>query len=214
MDYPKFQIAVIELAEEGTSLTAANVVARLRIAPDEADAHLARMARDGRLEREVDADSGVLEYRVRGLSRKSGGKRALDDLEAAIGGDVLAKAGTAALGIKKQKGGQPLPLSLRRKVKLGVALGFFLPGFGLAYAAPWTITAVASVVFVVGFKILSLIPFLSGMLTVGFVALFAVASAVLGGLYTWQYNQMGRRAALGDEPTSPKQLLSRARAKG
>ena len=42
------------------------------------------------------------------------------------------------------------------------------------------------------------------MLAVPFLVVAAVTSAVLGGLYTWQYNNMGRRAALGEDPTMRK----------
>jgi hypothetical protein len=68
-----------------------------------------------------------------------------------------------------------------------------------------------SLVVVVGVKVIGLIPILSSFLLIPFVALAALASAVLGGLYTWRYNQAGKRAPLGDEPLSPGQVLKRLR---
>jgi hypothetical protein len=47
------------------------------------------------------------------------------------------------------------------------------------------------------------------MLLLPFVVVCAVVSAVLGGLYTWQYNRAGKRAPLGNEPLSPAQILKR-----
>jgi hypothetical protein len=61
----------------------------------------------------------------------------------------------------------------------------------------------------VGIKVLAFIPFLAPLLLIPFVAVCMVASGILGGLYTWQYNQKGKRSPLGDEPLSPKQLLKR-----
>ena len=34
-------------------------------------------------------------------------------------------------------------------------------------------------------------------------------SGILGGLYTWQYNQMGRRAPLGEDPDASRKLPTR-----
>jgi hypothetical protein len=139
----------------------------------------------------------------------------LREIGASLDGDKLAVKVGAAMVLDKLglagKGEGPLPLAKQRKVPLGVLLGGLLPGFGLAYAAPWPIVVAASAVVLVGLKVLALIPFVSFFLTASFFVLCAVTSAILGGLYTWQYNQVGKRAPLGDEPISPKQLIARIR---
>jgi len=208
VDYARFQVAVVELADEGTRLTTANIVARLRIDPAEAERHVARMVRERRLEIEDD-DDGVPVYRVRGLSPRGGrGDASLSSLKDAAVSAVLAERVSAVFrrGRPLQTGGAPLPMSMRRSVPRGVLLGCVLPGLGLAYAAPWPIVAVGTLVVVVGFKVLA---WISLLFAVPFLIAAAVLSGILGGLYTWQYNQMGRRAPLGEDPDGSRKLPTR-----
>jgi hypothetical protein len=216
VDYAKFRDGVVELAAEGKRLTKTSAAARLRIEPAEAGALLDRMAREGELELDIDERSGEIFYERRRrvgaappAQSEGAAGRALTDLGAAIdeGGALAKKVGTAILLGTKGEG--PLAPARRRKVGLGVVLGGIFPGLGLAYAAPWPVVAVASAVVIVGYKILAFIPFFSGLLTASFLAICAIASAVLGGLYAWQYNQAGKRAPLGDEPGSPARMLRR-----
>lgn len=203
MDYARFQIAVVELADEGTPLTTANVVARLRIEPDEAERHLRRMAREERLELDDESD-GVITYRVRGLSPRGKSKGAgatLKSLRDAAAESLIEQKIGSMLGLGESRPGVPLPAAMQRKISVGAILGGVVPGLGLAYSAPWKVVAIGTVAVVVGWKVLA---FFSLMLAVPFLVVAAVASAVLGGLYTWQYNNMGRRAALGEDPTMRK----------
>src|SRR5262245_29370725 len=100
------------------------------------------MIRERRLELDDD-DDGVPQYRVRGLSPS--GNRGDSSLKEAAVSAVLAERVSAVFrrGKPLQRGGAPLPLSLRRSVPRGVLLGCLLPGLGLAYAAPWPIVAVS-----------------------------------------------------------------------
>jgi len=201
VDYTAFQGAVLELAGDGVRLTKAGVAERLSIDPAHARELLDRMARDGRLELDVDERSDEIFYTP---SKRAGGLAALDDR----GSAVEEAEGSAALVL-----GAGAATPARRKLAVGVVLGGLFPGLGLAYAAPWPIVAAASIVVVVGWKVLSLIPILSSLLVVPFLVVCAVASAILGGMYAWSFNQAGKRAPLGDEPVSPKALLQRARKK-
>ncbi len=215
VDYAKFRDGVVALAAEGTRITKASAAARLGVEPARASELLDRMAREGELELDVDERTGEIFYERRSkpslvaARREGAAERALEGIGSALddGAAAAKKVGTAIL--LGGKGDGPLPLARRRKVAVGVVLGGFFPGLGLAYAAPWPVVAVGSLVVLVGYKILSFIPFFSGLLTASFLAICAIASAVLGGLYTWQYNQAGRRAPLGDEPTSSVKLLRR-----
>lgn len=204
MDYPSFQVAAVELASEGTPLTVANIVAGLRIGAAEAERHLDRMTREGHLDAEVDEDEGVMVYRVRGLTtsrRKDSIGSALRD--AAAGHLIQQRLGSLGLGSEREKS---LALQQPRKISLGVLLGGVVPGLGLAYAAPWKVVAVATIGVIVGFKILA---FLSLMFAVPFLVASAVISAILGGLYTWQFNQSGRRLPLSSDPEIRRRLPSR-----
>ncbi len=224
VEYAKFQDAVLELANDGTRLTKGNVALRLAVTPASAGEMLDRMTREGRLELDIDEGSGEIFYEVRAraaaartasASAKAAaskaespgdGAKALRTLGSALGrGGLAAKVGTAL--VLGEDGG--LPEERRRKVALGVVLGGLFPGLGLAYTAPWPVVAVASAAVILGYKILALIPIFSSFLLVPFLVVCAVGSGVLGGLYTWRYNQGGKRAAIGDEPVSPKKMLER-----
>jgi len=216
VEYDDFQDAVISLAEGGTRLTKGNVALRLKIEPASAGAMLDRMTRDGRLELDIDERSGEIFYEIRRrdgapVPAKAGGARtALAEIGKALdGGSLATRVGAAMVMGKAASTGVALPPEKRRKISVGIVLGGLLPGFGLAYSAPWPVVVASSVVVALGIKIIGLIPLFSSFLLIPFVALCAIASGVLGGLYTWQYNQTGKRTPLGDE--SPKQLLKRLR---
>lgn len=205
MDYPQFQVAAVDLASDGTPLTVANIVVGLRIGAAEAERHLARMAKEGHLDSELDDAEGVVVYRVRGLTKKGGGESLSGALRnAAIGTMLQQKLGTS-LGIggasdKGLAGKQP------RKIATGVLLGAVIPGLGLAYAAPWKVVAAATIGVIVGFKVLSFISLF--LLGVPFLVVAAAISGILGGLYTWQFNQTGQRVALSDDPEIRRRLPS------
>lgn len=202
VEYDEFQDAVVELARGGARVTKGNVALRLRIEPASAGAMLDRMARDGRLELDVDERTGEIFYEVR---KKDGGATR------APGKAALAEIGEAWIAGKAAQGGVALPPDKRKKLGVGILLGGLLPGFGLAYSAPWPVVVGFSVVVALGVKIIGLIPLLSAFLLIPFVACCAIASGVLGGLYAWQYNQTGKRTPLGDEPVSPRQIWKRLR---
>ena len=221
VDYDDFQAAVLEIADGGGRITKGGVALRLKLEPAAAGALLDRMTRDGRLELDIDERSGEIFYEPRRAVRGGRGRgrdeekreskgplaglgKALDD------GALAVKVGSAIMAAKAGVGGAvALPPERRRKIMVGVIAGGLLPGVGLAYSAPWPVVVASSLVFLVGFKILTLIPFFSSLLLLPFVVVCAIASAVLGGLYAWQYNRAGKRAPLGDEPLSPKQILKR-----
>lgn len=206
---------MLELAEGGARLTKARVAEALEIEPARAGELLDEMVRAGSLELDIDEGSGEIFYTVSRRARaaapenKGSGLAALRDLEGTIErGGLSAKIGTALL-----LGDDAAPLAKRRKVSLGVLLGGLFPGLGLAYAAPWPVVIAASVVVIVGWKLISIIPLLSAFLLVPFLVVCALASAALGGMYAWSFNQAGKRAPLGDEPVTPKALMKRLKPK-
>jgi hypothetical protein len=217
VDYDDFQDAVLDLAAGGTRLTKGAVALRLKIEPARAGAMLDRMTGDGRLELDVDERSGEIFYVVARrpnapIQRADQG--ALAEIGKAIeGGALAAKVGAAVTMAKMGASvGGPLAPDKQRKVALGVLLGGLLPGFGLVYSAPWPVAIAGSIVVFAGIKIIGLIPFFSTLLLVPFLVVCVLASAILGGLYTWQYNQTGKRTPLGDEG-SPQKMLKRLRKK-
>lgn len=173
MDYAEFQIAVIELAATGVPLTVANVVAHLRIDPARAETFLDRMARDGRVDVEVDDVHDSVVYRVRGLSTTT--KRALADV------DLRAW--------RMQPAHRPAP---PKSVTLAVLLAALFPGVGLAYAAPLRTVLMWSIAILIFGKLMGA-SFILGPL---FWTCAVIVSALFGGLYAVRFNQEGHRAAL------------------
>lgn len=210
VDYAAFRDAVLELADDGVRITKARVAERLSVEPAHVGELLDRMTRDGVLELDIDERSNEIFYTVSSRGRAAPAKKgALAELEGAVDRAALAaKVGSALMrGDGASKGAS------RRQISVGVVLGALFPGLGLAYSAPWPIVVGASIVVVVGAKIISMIPIVSAFLLVPFLVVCAIASGLLGGAYAWSYNQAGKRAPLGDEPVTPRALLDRVRKK-
>jgi hypothetical protein len=180
VDYGRFQIAVIELASHGARLTVANVVAHLGVEPQKAERMLDQMAREGRLDIEVDEAEGFIVYHVRGLSVRHKERKSRD---------IMPSRPSPLLAYREAT---PTALVERKSVTFAVLLGALFPGVGLAYAAPWSVVFAATLIVMVLGKIIG------GILLLGpLFWLFAVGvSGVLGGLYAFRYNQEGRRAPL------------------
>lgn len=171
----RFQVAVIDLAARGVPLTVANVVAHLRIDPDLVERDLDRMARDGRVDVEVDDTLGAVVYRVRGLSTTAG--RSMSSEEQFNRFTQL----------------QPIrPAAAAKSVTLAVLLAALFPGFGLAYVAPLRTVLVSTLLVIVFGKMFGASLLLGPL----FWMTTVIISALLGGLYAVRFNQEGHRAPL------------------
>jgi hypothetical protein len=173
VDYVAFQVAVIDLASKGVTLTVANVVAHLHVDPDRVEKLLDQMARDRRVDLEVDEAQGTISYRVRGLSTTTG--RLLPDTHIATW--QMPKRGH---------------LRRHKSIMLAVALGGLFPGLGLVYAAP------LRAVLLMSFVVLVMGNIFGAHEILGPVYWFAVSasSAFFGGVYAARFNQEGQRAQL------------------
>lgn len=188
MTFDSFELAVIELATRGVRLTVANVAANLRVAPAKAEEWLDRMAREGRLDLELDEVVGLVFYRVRGLTSPPR--------------DLAVPARPAAASPPRPRG--------NKSTALAAALGLILPGAGLVYAAPVSAAAVVGLFTLVAVKMLAAFPLLGPLLSSIALGLCALASAVLGLLYARQYNRHGRRTHLA--PSTRRALIQQAAA--
>jgi hypothetical protein len=173
VDYVEFQIAVIDLAAKGVPLSVANVVAHLHVDPTRTETFLDRMAREGRVDIEVDEEDGSVVYRVCGLSTSTG--RLLPNM---------------------QLGAWRMPSNLRlmpvKSVTLAVLLAALLPGIGLAYSAPLRTVLLWSLAVLVMGNLLGAHMMWAPL----FWTAASITSALLGGLYAVRFNQEGRRATL------------------
>ncbi len=180
MNYDRFEMSVIELASRGIRLTVANVTACLHVEPTRAEEWLDRMAQEGRLDVEIDEDVGLIFYRVCGLSPAT----------TALAHNVQP----SQQAIERPKG--------PKSAALGAALGMLFPGFGLIYAAPWTVAALGTVGTLVVVKMFAALPLVGWLLSSIALGLCAIASGLAGMLYTQEYNRGGRRKHL------PKQQVA------
>jgi VIT1/CCC1 family predicted Fe2+/Mn2+ transporter len=209
-----FEMRVIELAADGERITIPNVVARLKIKPDQVEKWLDELAREQKLDVDIDEEEAVLVYRVRGLSvkakaaerarspeaRSAGaaetGRKAIAKLE-----EVERKLATVGAAAGIADGWEPPARGGPKKsVLAGTLLGAVLPGLGLLYAAPIPVAiaatlAVAVVVAAIG--IVGWIPFIGGLVSKLVWVTLALSSGLLGALYVRAFNLRGERAPLG-----------------
>ncbi len=173
MEYEAFQVAVIDLASKGVSLTVANVVAHLHIDPARVETYLDRMVRDGRVDLEVDEVRGAVVYSVRGLSTSTG--RLLPDAQ-----------------LKSWQMPSKLHPGPNKSVTMAVTLGALVPGLGLAYAAPLRVVMLVSFIVIMLGNLVGAHTMLGPIFWMG----SSIVSALLGGLYAVRFNQEGHRATL------------------
>jgi hypothetical protein len=173
VDYAQFQIAAIDLAAKGVPLTVANVVAHLHVEPGRTETFLDRMARDGRVDVEVDEAHDSVVYRVRGLSTNTG--RLVPD---------------TSFGMWRAPSVYRPPPA--KSVTLAVLVAALLPGIGLVYAAPLRTVAFWTLAMVILGNLVATHMLLGPLFWTG----ACVFSALFGGLYAVRYNQEGQRAGL------------------
>lgn len=189
MTKDRFELAIIELASRGVRLTVANVAAHLRVAPNKAEQWLDQMAREGRLDLELDEVVGLVFYRVRGLTPPPS--------------DIVVAP-------RPPRPPSPPQPSGNKSVAVAAALGLMLPGAGLVYAAPVSAAAVCGLVTLVAVKMLAALPIVGWLLSSTALGICALASGVLGMLYAKQYNRHGRRTHLA--PDTRRSLMHQAAA--
>ncbi len=177
MKYGEFQIAVIELAAAGTTISVANVVAALRVEPAQTEEWLDQMAREERLTVELDEEAGAIYYRVPGLTVQPQQQRRWAPSFCKRDSSVARK-------------------DRSKSVAAAALLGLLLPGAGLLYAAPLSAAAIATVAVVVIVKMTAAFPLIGWLLSSVALGLCAVATAVLNAVYVKQYNREGKRVHL------------------
>ena len=181
MTQQRFEQSVIELASRNVQLTVANVVAHLGVAPDQCETWLDAMARNGRLDVELDEDRGLIYYRVCGLT--------------APPPPAAPRADSTGQGRPRA----PRAMASERTPKSARAAalcGLLFPGFGLLYAAPFSAALIGGLVSVVAVKMAAVIPLIGPALSAIAFGICALASALFGVLYTRRYNDAGKRVHL------------------
>ncbi len=206
-----FEVAIIELAADGVVLTVPNVVVKLKIKPEEASKWLDALTSTNKLELDFN-DEGVIFYRVRGLTVRSGSAKSDDSSLGSslksLGNKGLGAAALALAGSGKKAPRRALAKDEQKSLLLGFLLGL-IPGLGLFYSAPLRAAAVVTVVIAVVMTVVGWfgwIPIIGPLISGALFTMFALASALLGLLYAAAYNRNGRRTMLSDKVSPDKRL--------
>lgn len=105
--------------------------------------------------------------------------------------EIVSEVIKARLGVEQRtvQVGKP-----RRSIKIGALLGLLFPPAGLAYAAPWKVTVMGSVIYLPLAWLSIKFAFLGTLF--GLLLPVHLFGAVLGAGYAWRFNRKGRRAPL------------------
>jgi hypothetical protein len=186
MTFQRFELSVMQLASRGVRLTVANVSAQIGVEPQQAEAWLDDMARQGRLDVELDEDVGLIFYRVRGLSPPPA---------------YLATA-------PHRNAPQPLQTQTDKNPRVAALLGLLLPGAGLIYAAPLSVAVFGGLLTLVLVNTAAAVPLLGGIASSVVLGLCALTSSLFAVMYTRRYNEHGRRTHL--VAGTPRRIASAA----
>ncbi len=167
-------------------LTVASVAQHTGVTRQQAERWLDDMCRDGLLDLEIDEDQAITFYRVVGgeLPDEGGITAALAPIGERMVSGASRGAATAKRFAAPRRDGH-------KSLVRGFLLGFFLPGVGLVYSAPYSAV-------LAGTAALALALWLYTLPLVGIVALpllvaLAVASGAAGIFYANAYNKQGKR---------------------
>ncbi len=212
MDREAFEAEVLALAGSGR-VTVADVSARSGLTERTCETLLARMVRDGRLDR--DGDEAAPAYRAPARERARGSERpaprrseppadearsGLGEIERDVHGEVIAAAGKLVVAQAGERIQAAIGMAHNDRRSLGIAAlaGLLLGPLGLFYAAPWATAIVATAVYL-GLRWLPFWP------TEGAWRFWLVVHALFGFasfLYAVRFNRTGERSPL--LPPRPK----------
>lgn len=180
MTFEEFELGIIDLASRRVRLTVANVAMHMRMAPSKVEEMMDKMAREGRLDVELDEERGVIFYVVRGLTPPPQ--------------DIVLRPAPP----RTPPPSHPAVHAPRgnKSVALGALFGLLAPGIGLLYAAPMKATVVVTIATIIGVKMIAAVPLIGWLLSSVALGIAALASAVLGAMYVRKFNQTGQRTHL------------------
>ena len=200
--------AVVDLSRSGGRITVLRVAQASQQPAEQVEAGLDALAREGKLDLELDEDSGELFYvpvvepsptstaSPQGAARRPQPTplwvtRALQPSPS----QPSASQSSARSWVSPRSRGRHLVKHRRKSVAIAALLGL-IPGVGLFYAAPLGSAIAWTVLMWVGLELLAAVPlFGAGLAGLAWPAL-VIASAILGAKYASRFNEMGRRARL------------------
>ncbi len=190
----EFNEHVRGVVRRGGTIVAKGIATELDVPPEDAKRWLEALYEARELELDLnDADEFVYK-KGKALGAARPPSDALGAALAPLGTEAVTRAATDTA--KKALLGDGDADPTKKKMLWGIGLGFLLPGLGLFYAAPWVTAVLATITVGVVVTLLSYLPIIGGLLTYILMVAFMVASGVLGGLYTFQYNKTGQRTRL------------------
>jgi hypothetical protein len=201
MKRDEFNEYVRGIVSAGGSVEVKALANKLDVAKGDAKEWLEALYEAGELELDLDGDENFIYKKGNKLGAAKSTADKITDALVPLGSNAIAGAAKEAMKEKAKEAllGSDDDDPNKKKMLWGLGLGFFLPGLGLFYSAPWitAVAATAAVALLVGIlSLLSGIPILGGMVMYIVVGVLMLMSGVLGGVYTWQYNKKGERTRL------------------
>jgi hypothetical protein len=201
MKRDEFNDYVRGIVRAGGSVEVKTLASKVDVAKEDAKKWLEALYEAGELELDLDGDENFIYKKGKKLGAEKSTADQITDALAPLGTEAIASAAREAVKDKAKEAllGSDDDDPSKKKMLWGLGLGFFLPGLGLFYSAPWVtaVAATAAVALVVGIlSLLSGIPILGGMVMYIVVGVLMLMSGVLGGIYTWQFNKKGERTRL------------------
>lgn len=194
MKRDEFNDYVRGVVRAGGSIEVKGVAAKLDVPKDDAKRWLEALYESGELELDLDTNDNFVYRKGKKVGAEKSAGEKLSAALAPLGTEAMTNA--AKETAKKALLGDDSDDPTKKKMLWGLGLGFFLPGLGLFYSAPWVTAVLATLVVGVVVGILSYLPIIGGMLTYILVGAFMLISGILGAIYTYQYNKTGKRTRL------------------
>ncbi len=201
---------ILQLASRGVTLNVRTVAAHLGRTEEQAEETLDDMARRGVVDLQLDEDTGALSYVPRGLDAM--GTPPVEPSPAPsyprASAPPHAPRPPANVVWRSPATGAMAPHQRKHPV-VGMLWALLVPGFGLFYAAPFSVALLAGFLSFSAVELFEAMPLVGGVLSPLVMIACAVGSALLSLVYVKRYNQVGTRAHLDDDLGD--RILSRVR---
>lgn len=199
---------ILQLASRGVTLNVRTVAAHLGCSEEQAEETLDDMARRGVVDLQLDEDTGALSYVPRGLDAMDPPPVAPSYNNHRASAPPHAHRPPANVGWRSPAAGAIAPHQRKHPV-VGMLWALLVPGFGLFYAAPFSVALLAGFLSFSAVELFEAMPLVGGVLSPLVMLACAVGSALLSLVYVKRYNQVGTRAHLEDDLGD--RILSRVR---
>ncbi|MEM6789747.1 MAG: hypothetical protein AAF715_19670 [Myxococcota bacterium] len=185
--------ALLDLVARDVTLDVATVATQFRCPPDDAERALDALTRRGAVDLHLDEETGALTYRPRVRIDASATSPPRPTPPSARPAAPRPPASLLATSPP------PVPPERRKHSVVGMLWALVVPGFGLGYAAPWSVALLSGFLVLTLGSLFGALPIVGPWLEPLVVAMSAIGSALASLLYVKRFNQVGARSHLHDD---------------